>query len=522
MRFLQAASGIAAILSGVVSASPLQSNAYDYIVVGGGPSGIIAAERFAEAGKKVLLLERGSGPTVATGANDTMSWDSSLTNIDVPGLSDTLGDTDTFKSYMCKDTAGTAACVLGGGVTVNYMVFVHPSEHDFNDKWPQGWKWNDVAPAADRLYSRNPGTILPSADGRRYDQGLYRTLSGFLGKLGWKSVDMIREPNKKHQVYSYPSWNIKDEKRAGPVRTYLPLTRHLPNFALSMNTKALRLVRSGSKVTGVEVQTATGKNETVSIAPGGRVVLAAGTLSTPRVLFNSGIGPRKQIETARKSGIQVPLQKDWLDLPVGIGLKDHSMFELYIKTNDSITRLDAGSIYNGTDTRDISQYRQGSGILSQGKHRLLFFTSNVFDGVTRFYQGSCAPDSEPGVFSITAYLTHGLTSSGVLGLDTKGNTVIEQSPYLQTEGDRKAAAQFFDQLVGSIQTPSSGMKLQSSTNISAILDNWTNGNHFVGTATMGENNRTSVVDTNTKVHGVDNLVCPYVMSLFWIVQMLIV
>lgn len=516
MRFIQAASGIAALLSGVASASPLQSNVYDYIVVGGGPSGIITAERFAEAGKKVLLLERGSGPTAATGSNDTLSWDSSLTGIDVPGLSYSVAYTDAYQSYLCKDTAYTAACVLGGGVTVNYMVFVHPAEHDFNDKWPQGWKWNDVASAADRLYSRNPGSVLPSADGRRYDQSLYKMFSGFLDQLGWKSVDMKNEPNKKHQVYSYPAWNIKDQKRAGPVRSYLPLTHHLPNFALSLNTKALRLVRCGSKVTGVEVQTASGKNETVSVAPGGRVVLSAGTMSTPRLLFNSGIGPEKQIETARKSGVQVPPQHQWLNLPVGIGYKDHPMFVLYVKTNDSsIMMLDGESVINGTDTRIIEQYRHGSGILTQGKHRLIFFTSNVVDGEKRFYQGSLAPDEKPGVFSISAYLTHGLTSSGVLGLDARGNTVVEKSPYLQTEGDRKATGQFFEQLIGSIQAPSSGMKIQGSTNISAIMENWMTGTHFVGTAVMGEDNRTSVVDTNTKVHGVDNLVClvpscPYV------------
>ena len=50
------------------SASSFKNAYYDYIVVGGGPSGINAAERFVEAGKKVLLLERGTGPTVETGA----------------------------------------------------------------------------------------------------------------------------------------------------------------------------------------------------------------------------------------------------------------------------------------------------------------------------------------------------------------------------------------------------------------------------------------------------------------------
>lgn len=508
MRIIQAASGIAAILSGVASASPLQSNVYDYIVVGGGPSGIITAERFAEAGKRVLLLERGQGPTVETGSNDTLSWDKSLTNIDVPGLAGSMGYTEAYMKYLCTDTPGTAACVLGGGTTLNQMVFVHPAEHDFNDKWPQGWKWNDVAPAAERLYSRNPGSTLPSADGLRYDQGLYKTLAPFLDKLGWKSVDMLNEPNEKHQVYSYPAWNIKDHKRAGPVRSYLPFTRDLPNIAISLNSKVQRLVRCGSKVTGVEVQTESGKNETVSIAPEGRVVLAAGSMSTPRLLFNSGIGPRKQIETAGKSGIRLPPQHEWLDLPVGLALKDHPMFVMYVQTNDSSVKvIDSDAVSNGTATQIISQYRDGSGVLSQAKHRLIFFTSSVVDGEKRFFQGSCAPDEKAGLFSITAYMTHGLTSSGVLGLDTKGNTVFEKKPYLQTEGDRKAARQFFQDMVNTFQAPSSGITLQKgSENITAMMENPYSATHFVGSAPMGVDNHTSVVDTNAKVHGIDNLV----------------
>ncbi|QRW04596.1 GMC oxidoreductase [Ceratobasidium sp. AG-Ba] len=59
-------------LAGTVVSQTVE--AYDYIVVGAGPTGIVAAERFAEAGKKVLLIERGGPSTAETGGTDIPPW----------------------------------------------------------------------------------------------------------------------------------------------------------------------------------------------------------------------------------------------------------------------------------------------------------------------------------------------------------------------------------------------------------------------------------------------------------------
>lgn len=104
MKLSHAAAAVAAI--GTTSASSFQNSTYDYIIVGGGPSGIITAERVAEAGKKVLLIERGYGPTVSTGSNETLVWNNTLTGIDVPGLSGDIGSLPQWSEYICTDTAG--------------------------------------------------------------------------------------------------------------------------------------------------------------------------------------------------------------------------------------------------------------------------------------------------------------------------------------------------------------------------------------------------------------------------------
>lgn len=63
-----------------VSATP-----YDYIVVGAGPGGIITADRLSEAGKKVLLIERGGPSTGETGGTYTAPW-AAGTNVGHLGL----------------------------------------------------------------------------------------------------------------------------------------------------------------------------------------------------------------------------------------------------------------------------------------------------------------------------------------------------------------------------------------------------------------------------------------------------
>lgn len=57
----------------------ISNSTYDYIIAGAGPAGIIVAERLAESGKSVLLIERGAASYYFTGGEDTMSWNSSVT-----------------------------------------------------------------------------------------------------------------------------------------------------------------------------------------------------------------------------------------------------------------------------------------------------------------------------------------------------------------------------------------------------------------------------------------------------------
>ncbi len=140
-----------------------------------------------------------------------------------------------------------------------------------------------MAASAEKLYERNPGTDLPSSDGERYDQAIFDVVSGLLSNNSWSEIDPSADPSAKYQVYSHPVWSIKDGMRAGPVATYLPLVKNYSNFELVLETKVSTVIRNGSTITGVEIETNNGTSkEIIYLSENGKVILAAGSMSTPR------------------------------------------------------------------------------------------------------------------------------------------------------------------------------------------------------------------------------------------------
>lgn len=495
---------------------PTTSNVtYDVIVVGGGPAGIIAAERIAESGSSVLLIERGPANTVALGSTQALSWNSSLTPYDIPALGSSMASISGIE--MCSDTASTAGCLLGGSSSINGENFIHPPEHDF-ERWPTGWSWADISDAADRLYERNPGTTQPSSDGVYYNDLAYRTVSSYLDAEGWSEVDSIQSPNEKHMAYSRPAWSISNHLRAGPARTYMPYAQQLDNFTLKLGTKVIQVKRTGSSVTGVLAELEDGSQQIIKLNTGGKVVLAAGALSTPRILWNSGIGKSDalQIVQSGTTGVQLPDEADWINLPVGHNLKDHSQIPLQFSTATNFSSYDFSGIATDPVPSDVKLFNQGRGVITQAAQRLHLWTStNGTDGRVRFLQGTVSAMTDSTV-TAKVFLTHGTTSTGELGISSSGNTVLNTKPWLVDEADRAVFSDFIqwwiDLTNGTVTVSSnSTMKMTPSgaTPESLISSSLVSGDHWVGSAMMGTDdgryNGSSVVNTDTKVYGTDNL-----------------
>ncbi|KAF7863803.1 hypothetical protein EAF04_006768 [Stromatinia cepivora] len=491
------------------------NSTYDYIIAGAGPAGIIVAERLAESGASVLMLERGNVSTYASGGRATVSWNDTVTQYDVPSMSYYLTTASVSDEY-CTDTASMAGCLLGGGTMINALMFVRPQEADFDDKWPTGWKWTDVSASADRLYERNPGTTNPTANSQRYDQSTWNVLSSFLGGLGWSEVDAIESPNEKTQVYSHPPWDIQEGLRAGPVKSYYPLATAMTNFKAQFNTKVVRGIRSTTNSTtfsGVEVEnSSTGVRQIINLNAGGKLILASGAMSTPRILINSGIAPTDQITTVKNgsSCVTLPAESDWINLPVGKNLKDHPIFTLTFNITGSMASNFTSMMstaFTSPSTTNVDLFAQQSGPLVQSGQRLNFWTSLNTTNGTKYFQGTCNSPGE-GQVRIKLYLTHGLTSTGVLGITSAGATEFTTNPWMNTADDQSAMKTIIDYFLNAAKN-STILEPTDSTITGASLvaaGTYVTGNHFTGTAVMGEtNDGSSVVDTDTKVWGTDNL-----------------
>ncbi|KAF1955403.1 FAD/NAD(P)-binding domain-containing protein [Byssothecium circinans] len=489
---------------------PTSNTTYDYIVVGSGPAGLVTSQRLTETGRSVLLIERGVASTASTGGKRFVPWNSSLTYYDVPGVFHSLPQGTLGEGY-CTDTAALAGCILGGGGSVNGMAFIHPPTWDFDDNWPEGWKWADVAPAAKRLYARNPGTTQPSRDGIQYDNQSAVVVSGWLKENGWTYADGIESPNSKIQSYGPPQFNIADGIRSGPIHTYLPLAQANPDFKLQLNTKVIRVLRNGSTITGVETETSSGR-EIINLKAGGSVLLAAGVMSTPRVLFNSAIGPTAQINTVKASttGITVP-ESEWINLPVGLDIKDHSRYTITFNVTTGLTTYSISQLLNPSQA-DLDLYYQGSGVMTQSFNRLDTFRQiNTTDGHKIWVQALCSSNANDTV-QFMMLMSHGLTSRGELAINSAGNTFFTKEPWTSTDTDKEAWALAIDELLDMARKPGSPLTFSGGPNATAaavLSDPAQPGIHMVGSAKMGvddgRKNGTAVVDLDTKVYGTDNL-----------------
>jgi cellobiose dehydrogenase (acceptor) len=510
--------------------SPAPTDTYDYIVVGGGAGGIPVADKLSESGKKVLLIEKGPPSLARFGGIMGPEWVTSnnLTRFDVPGLCNQIWVDSA--GVACTDIDQMAGCVLGGGAAVNAALWWKPVDIDFDYNFPTGWKSADVKPAIDRVFKRIPGTDTPSMDGKRYKQEGFDVLSGALGADGWKSVVANDQQNSKNRTYSHSPFMYDNGQRQGPLGTYMVTALARKNFKLWTNTMVRRVVRSGDKATGVELESGVGSDGycgTVNLSPGGRVILSSGTFGSSKVLFRSGIGPKDQLDIVKNSAIDGSTminESQWINLPVGQNLNDHVNTDLVIK-HPNISFYDFYAAWDTPIEADKQAYlSKRSGILAQSAPNIGPLAWEIIkgsDGIDRSLQWTARVEG-PGAndthsLTISQYLGHGTTSRGALSINGALGIYVSKAPYLQNQADTDVVIAGIKSMLKAIQkNPLIEMQVPpANTTVEQYVASLPKtpaarrANHWIGTAKIGTDSGltggTSVVDLNTKVYGTDNI-----------------
>ncbi|KAF3158217.1 hypothetical protein TWF106_002478 [Orbilia oligospora] len=513
------------------SAAPLPtfSQTFDYIVVGAGAGGLIMADRLSESGKSVLLIERGPPSTYQHGGRIQPPWVGSapLTRFDIPGLCNEIWANSS--GIACTDISGgvMAGCVLGGGTAINSGLFWKPQPYDYdNTDWPTGWKYNDMSPYVDKVFSRIPSTTTPSQDGQRYGQDLYNLIYNVLQPKGWSPIDANSQPNLKNRTFHHTPYMYSGGQRGGPLATYLVSAKGRSNFRLFINTSVVKLNRNGGQITGVVTESTGvgGQRYLINVSTSGRVVLSAGVFNTAKILFRSGIGPSDALNVVKSStdGPTMIDSSQWINLPVGENLHDQDNTDL-VFSHPTISSYDFYAAYDEPIAADKDKYlNQRAGQLAEAApncNTVFFENFASTDGRVRQVQWTARKEPSLGaagdtMVTLSLYLTTGATSRGRLTIQPSLNTVVSVLPYLTTQADIDAKVKAIQSWINAANNyPDLTFVFPTKGQTAAdYLANYLGGhgsNHWMGTCRMGSDDGTkggkAVVDLNTQVWGTKNL-----------------
>ena len=308
------------------------TDTFDYVVVGAGPAGSLLADRLTEdKAASVCVLE--------AGIPDRSIY------IRIPaGFVKMLYDPALlweFKSEPGAAIAGRAIRIpqgrlVGGSSSINGLVYSRGQADDFDD-WAasgnDGWSYRDVLP----YFMRSERRIGPGDDRfRGRDGALPITNPNWPNALcesfikGAIELGIPRNPdyNGAHQDgVGYFQRTIHRGRRVSCADAFLYPALRRGAVELRVRAQAKAVIFDGARAVGVRYIEGAQTREVLARR---EVIVAAGTLNSPKLLQLSGVGPAPLLQ---ELGIHVVN-----DLPgVGENLRDHYTVRMAARAKNVVT-----------------------------------------------------------------------------------------------------------------------------------------------------------------------------------------
>ncbi|MGE0279800.1 MAG: GMC family oxidoreductase [Rhizobiaceae bacterium] len=491
---------------------------YDYIIVGGGSSGCVLANRLTEDSDcKVLLLEAGGKDT-----NPYIHMPVGFAKMTTGPL--TWGLTTVPQRHAnYREIAYAQGRVIGGGSSINAEVYTrgHPADYD---RWAKqegatGWSFEEVKPYF--LKSEGNDTLA----------GEWHNTDGPLGVSNLRPQKMSQVFVQACQQYGMPynpdfngptqagasvyQTTTRNARRCSAAAAYLRPIKDRRNLTILTGCQVSRIVLENGRATGVRYRDAGGEPTAHAER---EVLVTSGAIGTPKLMMLSGIGPADHLKSF---GIDVVH-----DAPeIGQNLADHYGIDLVYELNGPYS---------------LDKYNKPHWMLWAGLEYLLFksgpVSSNVVEGGAFWYADKrslypdlqfhflCGAGVEAGVPTVPS--GSGLTlNSYTLRPKSRGSVRLRSSDmadkplvdpnFLAEPDDLKTSVEgvkisrevmhqsAFSKYVTREHFPSLDVKTQSDLEGYARQYGRTSY-HPVGTCRMGSDER-SVVDPQLRVRGVDGL-----------------
>ncbi len=296
---------------------------YDYVIVGAGSCGCVLANKLtADPKNSVLLIEAGPSDN-----NPLVHMPRGL------GKLYTVGATTYFYDVQRKaGKAGTESWLrgrmLGGSSSLNGLMYQRGHQEDY-DRWERefgltGWGWNSFGRIFREMEDHELGANEHRGAGGPVAVSITKNHTELMDKLIAAGVGLglphFQDASMPTQEgIGYINSTIRRGRRWSANKAFLEPVRARSNLTVMTETEALRVVFEGTRATGVECRKADGT--TVTYRAGREVILATGTMHSPKMLQLSGIGPGAFLQN-----LGIPVLADSPE--VGANLREHLVFRI--------------------------------------------------------------------------------------------------------------------------------------------------------------------------------------------------